>query len=68
MRLDLFRSMMEVRNAKLKEVFFPKLVVLFFLIQAVKPGCTILISDDDLLSITSGKLNMMTVRISHLKF
>lgn len=27
---------------------------------SVKPGCTIMVSDDDLLSITAGKLNMMT--------
>jgi hypothetical protein len=28
---------------------------------SVKPGCTITIADDDLLSIMSGKLNMMSV-------
>ncbi len=35
----------------------------YFLIIGVKPGCTISIKDDDLLSIMSGKLNMMTVLI-----
>ena len=34
---------------------------MFLIYLAIKPECTISISDDDLLSIMNGKLTMMTV-------
>ncbi len=41
--------------------FVSYFIIIWILIKAVKPGCTIAVSDDDLLNISTGKLNMMTV-------
>lgn len=40
-----------------------KLKPFLFSLKGIKPGCTILIGDEDLLNVMTGKLNMMTVKI-----